>query len=412
MNPPETLAPDLDSPSRAQARSDGIEQARQALAKVFVVPNLTYPQRLQHAKDINALLALLEFQSGIVELESRPQLIDLPVAGKCNLRCTMCGLSHGDPSYPNWTLAEVQRFEPLFKTARSVNPTGAGEPLSNRDLFSMLELFFGYGLAAGFFTNATLLTAEKSERLIRLGITQLNISIDGATKETFEAIRHGAKFETVVGNARAFVQKRRELGRDRPALQIGMVLMQENMHELVDMVRLAADIGANGLYTMFVSPLVPEKMCARDPVRTNRCLREARKVAAELKLHFHAPADLPEPKIAAPLPVESASLAAPAPASVPAAVPQAVAPAPAAQLKGHYCTYPWKQMVVWNDGNVSPCCRIRDQVDGLPFGQIQDSEPEALWNSAGMVRLRERLLAGKPPPDCVACPIRTLHMQS
>lgn len=382
-----------------QARREGIEQARAALAKIFSVEGLTYKERLTHAKSINALLAKMECQAGAAHIYSQPQMIDLPVAGKCNLRCTMCGLSHGDPSYPNWTLAEVQRFEPLFKTAISVNPTGAGEPLSNKDLFSMLELFTGYELAVGFFTNATLLNPDKAERIIRLGIQQLNISIDGATKVTFEAIRHGAKFETVINNARAFVQKRKDLGRSHPTLQIGMVLMQENMHELTAMIRLAADIGANGVYTMFVSPLVPEKMCERDPVRTNQNLREARKVAAELKINFNAPADLPEVKH-----VKSCETVA--------AIEAPVADDPKFSPKSHYCSYPWTQLVVWNDGNASPCCRIRDQVDGLPFGSVHTSEPTELWNSPGMVRLRERLTAGKPPPDCIKCPIRTLRMNA
>jgi radical SAM protein with 4Fe4S-binding SPASM domain len=254
-------------------------------------------------------------------------------------------------------------------------------------------------LAVGFFTNATLLNTEKAERIIRLGIQQLNISIDGATKETFEAIRHGAKFETVVNNARAFTQKRRELGRSFPTLQIGMVLMQENMHELTDMVRLAANIGADGVYTMFVSALVPEKMCELDPVRTNQNLRQARRVAAELKINFNAPADLPE---IVPVRVQTA----------PEPMPKTVVEAPVGSAQGHYCSYPWNQLVVWNDGNASPCCRIRDQVDGLPFGSVHTSEPEELWNSPGMVRLRERLNANNPPPDCINCPIRTLRMNA
>jgi len=394
-----TQAGSSDVTDPTQTRRDGIVKARAALEKIFVVEGLTYKERLSHAKSINALLATMECQSGAAHLYSQPQMIDLPVAGKCNLRCTMCGLSHGDPSYPNWTLAEVQRFEPLFKTARSVNPTGAGEPLSNKDLFSMLELFTGYELAVGFFTNATLLNQEKAERIIRLGIQQLNISIDGATKQTFEAIRHGAKFETVINNARAFVQKRKDLGRSHPTLQIGMVLMQENMHELTAMIRLAADIGADGVYTMFVSPLVPDKMCELDPVRTNQNLRQARKVAAELKIHFNAPADLSEiPSTTTLKKVEAFE------------VP--VAAAPSCSPKGHYCSYPWNQLVIWNDGNASPCCRIRDQVDGLPFGSVHTSEPTELWNSPGMVRLRERLTAGSPPPDCIKCPIRTLRMNA
>lgn len=354
------------------------------LEKVFSVPDLAYADRLDHAKKINSGLARVEYQQGRSVLQCRPALIEIPVAGKCNLRCTMCGLSHGDPGYPNWTLDEVKRFEPLFRYALNVNPTGAGEPLSNKDFFSMLELFSGYKLSTGFYTNATLLNDDKIERLLRLGVEQINISIDGATAETFENIRHHAKFATVVGNTRRLVARRRELGLQFPRLQIAMVLMRENIHELPDLVRLAADLGAVSVYTMFVSPIVPDKVCELEPARTNTMLREARRVADELKLRIMCPDYLPENVGAA-----------------------GEAVMPVIPAKGCMCSHPWQQFVVWNDGEVSPCCRIREDVDGEKFGRITDAPPEKLWNSAGFVRLRERLASRNPPHACQVCPIRT-----
>ena len=382
----------VPAPSSLKNRDALMAQARDALAKIFDVPGLTYSQRLAHAKGINASLAKLEYQTGLAQLTCRPAMIDLPVAGKCNLRCTMCSLSHGDPGYPNWTFDEVARFEPLFRYAVSVNPTGAGEPLTNRDFFAMLELFTGYEMHTGFYTNATLLTPDKTEKLIRLGINQVNISIDGATAETFEKIRHHAKFATVVGNARKLIERRRQLGLQLPRLQIAMVLMRDNIHELPDLVRLAADIGAESVYTMFVSPVEPEQICEREPVRANAMLREARRVADELKIRIVCPNYLPEHAT-----VESA-------AAKEAVVP--VIPANVSCL----CSHPWQQFVVWNDGDVSPCCRIRDEVDGEKFGNIRDAAPEKLWNSPGLVRLRERLASKNPPHACQVCPIRTSAM--
>jgi len=69
----------------------------------------------------------------------------------------------------------------------------------------------------------------------------------------------------------------------------------------------------------------------------------------------------------------------------------------------------WKQLVVWNDGDISLCCRISDEVDGLEFDNIRDGEPEELRHSPGMVRLRERLPTGQPSHACRVYPFRTLH---
>ncbi|MBI3885520.1 MAG: SPASM domain-containing protein [Opitutae bacterium] len=322
-------------PTAKEKRTLLMAQARAALAKVFEVPNLTYVQRLAHAKTINQSLAKLEYQDGAAQLSCRP--------------------------------------------------------LTNKDFFAMLELFSGYGLATGFYTNATLLAPDKVDRIIRMGIQQVNISIDGATAATFEAIRHHANFDVVVRNARHLVARRRELGAPTPRLQIAMVLMRENLHELPDLVRLAADLGADSVYTMFVSDLVPDQMCEREPTRANATLREARRVAAELKIRLQCPDYLPE---------HATAEAAAARETV----------VPAMPASGCLCSHPWQQFVVWNDGNVSPCCRIRDDVDGEKFGSIHDAEPEQLWNSPGFVRLRERLAARNPPHACQVCPIRTVAM--
>lgn len=384
MNPsPETFA---SAPSSDPVRKV-LDDARAALKKVFTVPGLTQDQRQQHARGINRGLRRLEYHHQISVLSSRPGILELPVAGKCNLRCEMCSLSHGSPMYPNWTIEEVERFTPLIQYADAVNPTGAGEPLLVKDFFKMLALFKSNANAVGFYTNATTLTADKIDRLIELQVNAVNISIDGATKETFERIRKHATFEVVVGNARALVRRRKEMGAEYPILQIAMVLMRNNMHELCDLVRLAADIGATSVYTMFVSDLLRDEMPEREPVRTNAVLREAKALAKELGINFFAPAPLPE--IAAQSGVATEAVM------------------PAIPAGGITCSHPWNQMVVWNDGDVSPCCRIRGKVDDQAFGNIKDAEPAALWNGPGFVRIRERLSTGRPPTECQRCPLRT-----
>lgn len=365
-----------------------LSQARAALGKVFAVPGLTPEQRKHHARGINRALRRLEYENGVTNVGSRPGILELPVAGKCNLRCEMCGLTHGNPSYANWTLEDVERFSSLLPFADAVNPTGAGEPLLVKDFFKMLELFKSHQSVVGFYTNATQLTADKIDRLIELKVESVNVSIDGATKETFERIRKPAKFEVVVENARQLVQRRRQLGAKLPHLHVAMVLMKDNLHELSGVIQLAADLGAYSVYTMFVSDLMPEQMPERIPVQTNQVLREAKVLAKKLGIHFFAPSLLPENQI---------------PASTEAVLP----PVPANGLR---CALPWNQMVVWNDGGVSPCCRISGQVDGERFGNIKDTEPAALWNSPGFIRLRQRLSTGCPPVECQRCPLRTGSM--
>jgi radical SAM protein with 4Fe4S-binding SPASM domain len=393
---------------------EALDKASAGLRRVFAVPGLTREKRLEHARGINRQLRRLEYQHGVTEVGSFPGILELPVAGKCNLRCEMCGLTHGHALYPNWTYEEVARFKPFLPYADLVNPTGAGEPLLVKDFFRMLALFSEHKTDIGFFTNATQLNAEKIDQLIAMRIGTISISIDGATREVFEKIRHPAKFDVVVENARALVRRRRELGSVLPRLQIAMVLMQDNLHELSALVRLAKDIGAEGVYTMFVSrvhtpqgkPVFDHQLVERTPAKTNAALHEAKAVARELGIRFLAPAPLPEPDSSSSpdAPAASAATGADPQTSLELLPGQVLPERPADRVM---CSHPWNQYVVWNDGAVSPCCRIRDDVDGLKFGNIRDSDPATLWNSPAMVRLRERLATGCPPAACIRCPLRT-----
>lgn len=358
------------------------------LKKVWAVPGLSHQQRSEQARKINDQLRNLEYEMGHGELSCWPRTIELPVAGNCNLRCEMCSLAHGAPTYPFWTLADIQPFKEFFKYADLVNPTGVGEPLMGREFFPMLEEFKRDGAKVGFYTNATLLNESKARRLVELGVDTVNVSIDGATPETFERIRRPAKFDTVVGNVRRLIALRREGGLKKPAVQVAMVLMGDTIHELPLLVRLAHEWGAEGVYGMFVSKGGPNhqpRLPQDDPRHTNEFLREARRLGRELGIQIWIPALLPEPD-------ESRQ--------------EDSAPTPTCGGKV-YCAYPWNQYLVHNDGSVAPCCRIRGEVDGLPMGHVKDGPPQQHWNSPGMVRLRERLLRNDPPVVCRNCALRT-----
>ena len=59
-----------------------------------------------------------------------------------------------------------------------------------------------------FSTNASALTEKKSIDLLKAGLDEIRFSIDGYTKETFENVRKGSKFEKVINNCLNFIKLR------------------------------------------------------------------------------------------------------------------------------------------------------------------------------------------------------------
>ena len=122
---------------------------------------------------------------------NNPYLIDWAITNKCNLNCLHCrGMApkelDGDkvlkvaeqiPSLkPEWVIIE------------------GGEPLLRQELFEVIEIIHRGGIRIHLISNGMFLDENIAERLAEFEVN-LMISIDGADKESYEAIRRGASFQ-------------------------------------------------------------------------------------------------------------------------------------------------------------------------------------------------------------------------
>ncbi|MCL4457692.1 MAG: radical SAM protein [Nitrospirae bacterium] len=165
-----------------------------------------------------------------------PTHVDIETASACNLRCTMC--PHGDADYKmekgiiEFGLAKKIIEECSDIGVSSLKLSGRGEALMHPKLIDMVETAKTRGIMDVMFnTNGLLLTEEKAKGLVEAGIDLIIISVDGATKETYEAIRIGSDYETVRRNIEFLVRYRGELRRKKPMIRLQFVKMKENIHE-------------------------------------------------------------------------------------------------------------------------------------------------------------------------------------
>ncbi len=87
------------------------------------------------------------------------------------------------------------------------------------------------------------ITAVVAERLVNV----LQISVDGATKETYEHVRVGGRFDLLMKNLRFLQHEKLRLRSRVPSTKVQMVIMQPNMHEVVDVARAMIDLGVDVL---------------------------------------------------------------------------------------------------------------------------------------------------------------------
>lgn len=109
---------------------------------------------------------------------------------------------------------------------RHVWLTQLGEPMLNKHLVDYVRAAKKDGHHVGFTTNGSLMTDAKARDLFAAGIDHVVFSFDGSTKETFERIRIGGRFDEVVSNIRRFAAINQEVRSEgnRCAVQVDMLI--------------------------------------------------------------------------------------------------------------------------------------------------------------------------------------------
>lgn len=182
----------------------------------------------------------------------------------CNLACTMCEEHSPFSTYIKEKLGGRRRrmpkewLESIFEQAKKIGvtemiPSTMGEPLIYRHFSHFVELCYKYNIKMNLTTNGTFpKTTEKTvaewARLIVPITTDVKISWNGATAETSEKVMLKINFQEAVANVREFVRIRDEHFTETGyscRVTFQLTFMQNNMHELADIVKLAAELGVD-----------------------------------------------------------------------------------------------------------------------------------------------------------------------
>jgi len=153
------------------------------------------------------------------------------VTDHCNATCIMCprdkhvdGREHGimDQAQYERSIDEVAELG-----AQKVVLTGFGEPLLDKRLEKKIAYAKGKGLSTYFITNASALTAARSQRLIEAGLDEMRVSFYGMRMETYNAVMQGLDFERTKAKVLEFLRLRDEM-RAKTRVQMSYLELAEN----------------------------------------------------------------------------------------------------------------------------------------------------------------------------------------
>jgi MoaA/NifB/PqqE/SkfB family radical SAM enzyme len=107
--------------------------------------------------------------------------------------------------------------------AIDINIFGRGEAFLHPELPEFVRYAHDKGLNTRLETNATVLTPEKSEAVIRAELDFISFSFDGYSKETYESIRRGADFEKTLDNIVRFLEVKKALRLRKPYVSVQFI---------------------------------------------------------------------------------------------------------------------------------------------------------------------------------------------
>jgi radical SAM protein with 4Fe4S-binding SPASM domain len=265
----------------------------------------------------------------------------------------------------------------VFPKAYRLQLSCGAEPLMTENFPEYLRVMKKYRIPmTGFFTNGLLLCPEIVGAILDAGLTRLEVSVDGGSKETYEKIRRGGNFETVIRNLELLREMKARQRSRTPSLHLRFTLMRSNLNDLPEFVRLAKNIGASDAGVSHVRPLegldLSGELLEGCREETKAVLERARDLARELGFPLTLPADAGGQGVAGPSPVKPR------------------------------CQIPEQGMYVSPDGDAVPCLFF--PMKKWKAGNFQRQNFREIWNGEVYRSLRRRFEVSDYPEECRACP--------
>lgn len=335
-------------------------------------------------------------------LNIRPINMEMDVTNTCNIRCKMCYFSAPEIHRRKRSDMPIDRFRKLasqvFPGVNRLSLSFAVEPLIHPRLPEMVAIAKKQGVPKVYFaTNGTLLTREKSERIVEAGLDAINFSIDAARKETYEMLRSKVRFENTITNIEALNRCKEQVGSSAPIVNFSFVLMKSNLEEVPDFIRMAHDLKAVSIHLQHLIPYrnldLEKESLVHEKTKCNRILEEARKVAQELGITLLEPGDFQLGENGR------------------ETHPQSLKEGRAFkwfdlnldkedEARG-CCPFPWHFLALAPQGNVQPCGWWYEDRFKADF---EKNSFEEIWHGPEFSKLRERLMKNDLHVNCRSCP--------
>lgn len=163
-----------------------------------------------------------------------PIFIWLEVTNRCNANCVYCDRRYiGKLHDMDFNL--YKKVVDSCPYAKVIQIQGVGEPLLYPKIVEAVAYAKRKDVTVRFSTNASLLNKDLSLQLLNAGLGEIRFSVDECTKEGYESLRRGLKWETVLENIKTF-ERLKEEGGYRTKTILRMTRTKENSPRMPEII--------------------------------------------------------------------------------------------------------------------------------------------------------------------------------
>lgn len=166
---------------------------------------------------------------------SYPNRLYVESTNQCNLKCIMCPNGLGLMERPKGFM-DIDLFKSIIdEMSPHVEASTVhiwGEPLLHPQILGMIDYAASHGIEPEMSTNATLLDKTMAKEILKTGLREIYLCLDGAKKETYEKIRRQGSYETIKTNIENFAALKKESSNGRLGVNIQIVEMDPTRAEV------------------------------------------------------------------------------------------------------------------------------------------------------------------------------------
>lgn len=165
----------------------------------------------------------------------------------CDKKCIFCERTYWNEKSEKIDLEQLKSAIEPVKGLKWINITGEGSGFLNKDFIKMLEYLRHKHINVNFVDEMDFMDEGTAMKIVELGINSIFISLDAATKNTYEAIKKGCNFEKAVRNIKALLKIKEEMHSPFPVLHFRFIITTYNYKEMPAYIELINSFKARGV---------------------------------------------------------------------------------------------------------------------------------------------------------------------